>query len=147
MATLIIAGGVWALWVIFLLAVMALAKPNAPTFTGFRVVIPVSLATILNPDELAAVREHEHGHRHHLHVWTNLALNLIFVRPSTTRRQRQEIEADDYAAVRCGPRALASALRKLVLATALCDIIHYAELSPSTTFDLDRIARLEHSLS
>ncbi|MES2352084.1 MAG: M48 family metalloprotease [Pseudomonadota bacterium] len=107
----------WAGWIAWQFARMCLAAllltPSRPVFDGFRVTIPERVRAILTPAELAAVIAHEHGHRRHLHVWSNFALVCLFRRPSTERRQRQELQADDYAIGQGHGAALASALLKL----------------------------------
>ena len=107
----------WGGWVVFNLLMVVLAATVLPVhqahFDGFRARLPASLPALLTPSEIAAVVSHEHGHRRHAHVWTNLALRCLFLKPSAHRRRRQEIEADDYAAARGHGYELAAALRKL----------------------------------
>jgi Zn-dependent protease with chaperone function len=104
---------IWVLWIALHLVGMYYANPQGASFNGFRIIIPDDYVDRLTPDEWHAVRLHEEGHRHHRHIWKNLLLVCFFMRASPSRRYRQELEADDYAASHGDPMALASALRKL----------------------------------
>lgn len=121
----------WLAWAGANLALLLLApliiRPRGAYTNGIRIVVPRSVVRRLTADQLAAIVAHEQGHRARLHVWRNLAMTCCFVRRSRAMFERQEFEADDYAAQRVAPAALASALR--VLSTA--------------PFDLYRARRLE----
>lgn len=107
----------WVIWCVSLLLMMALARPNFPCFTGFRMIIPDEVVDKLTHDELVAIILHEYGHMHHLHVWKNFFLACLFKKPSSSTRLRQELEADDFAMVNHHGLHLASALKKLSMSS------------------------------
>lgn len=115
MTVLLCAWLAWAVWnVALILLVPRIGRSKAGAFTnGAEVVIAPAVAAVLTADELAAVIAHERGHIAHRHAWKNLARACMFIPRSRLVRARQEIEADDYAALAADPGALASALRKL----------------------------------
>ena len=104
---------IWLAWCGLHLLAMLFARPNQPSFNGFRVMVPPRLTELLTEEELLAIFLHEYGHRHHWHIWKNYALVCCFLHASPERRQRQELEADDFAAAHGARLDLASALRKL----------------------------------
>lgn len=108
----------WALWVAFNVALLVaspyLIKHTAGPFTnGLKIVIPPTLADRVSPNEMQAMLSHERGHIAHRHNLKNLLLVCVFIPRGAAMYQRQELEADDYAADRGHALALASALRKL----------------------------------
>lgn len=113
----------WLAWAGANLALLLLApliiRPRGAYTNGIRIVVPPTVARRLTADQLAAIIAHEQGHRAKLHAWRNLAMTSCFIPRSRALFERQELEADDYAAQRVGPAALASALR--VLSTAPFD--------------------------
>ena len=115
MTILLCAWLAWVAWnVALILLVPRIAKSKAGAFTnGVHVVVAPVVAELLTPAELAAVVAHERGHVAHRHAWKNLALACLLIPRWQQLRVRQEIEADDYAALAADPGALASALRKL----------------------------------
>lgn len=109
---------VWLGWVAFNVAALLLAPwiagGKVGAFTnGVQIVIPDHIKRALTEAELAAIYEHERGHQALHHAFRNLARSCLFVPRSAALAQRQELEADDYAAARGHGPALASALRKL----------------------------------
>lgn len=98
-----------------------------------RIVIRDLSYTPMSPEEMKAIIAHEQGHVALKHLIENLlvVIFLPFVIPlRDERRQQQELEADDYAAIRGHALFLASAIRKLA----------EGNLHP---FDLYRAERLE----
>jgi Zn-dependent protease with chaperone function len=110
----LIAFWAWSLWATWNVAVFLLAaglfRPNCPCYTGFRIVLPDWLPTLLTPGEIAAVTAHEMGHKHHGHVWRNLVACCLFL---PIDRYGQELQADDFAARAGHAQALATALVKM----------------------------------
>lgn len=108
----------WALWVVLNVALLV-ASPylidhtDGPFTNGLKIVIPAGLADRVSPNEMQAMLSHERGHIAHRHNLKNLARVCIFIPRGAALYQRQELEADDYAAVRGHANALASALRTL----------------------------------
>lgn len=106
----------WLCWCLFnvglLFAAPYLIGGHVVT-NGFATVFPQRIRDLLTPEQQAAIQAHEDGHRHHRHALKNLARACFFVRRSAGLYVRQELEADDYAALRGHGPALASALRVL----------------------------------
>lgn len=94
------------------LVMMMVIVPNVPACNGIRVFVPEYLKAFLTPQQLRALYHHEEGHLVHGHAWFNYALDCLFIQPSTWRRIRQELEADDHAVVMGYGRALAQVLRE-----------------------------------
>lgn len=104
----------WAAWCLINFVVAATFDPQVPACTLFRVVIPQRFHDLLTPDEYEALRQHELGHRHYWHPWINLVLACFFIPLRPAWRVKQELQADDFAATRCGPLVVSMALRKLL---------------------------------
>lgn len=117
----------WLFWTVGHLLLMLFFVPNTPSCNGVRIFIPEYLKAFLTPEQLAAVRCHEMGHLKRFHAWKNFLLVCVFLRPSQRRRQRQELEADDYA-VRHGQ------------GLALAEVLRQRSTNP---FDIKRAERLE----
>lgn len=122
----------WLWWAGGNLALMLLAPTvvgvRAGVWTnGLKIFVTDSMRLHLTPEQLEAVIAHERGHIVKLHAWRNWLRRCLFLRHSRERLERQELEADDYAAAHADPLALAAALRILS--------VH--------SFDLYRAARLE----
>jgi Zn-dependent protease with chaperone function len=108
----------WLVWaalctVSTLAAPLFAARPDTPWTNGLFIVVPDAIRRRLDPDELAALIEHERGHRARLHAVENLVRTWFFIRRSARRAAQQEFEADDYAAARINPETLARAIRRL----------------------------------
>lgn len=108
----------WVGWVALHVLMMYAVIPdkNMPSFNGFCTTMPSWMREVLSEEEYRAVELHEEGHRVALHVWINLALVAVFCPATRARRERQEMEADDYVARMGYGKALASALRKVSMA-------------------------------
>lgn len=107
---------IWLTWAALnLLAMLAAPRlfPDVPCTNGFTIHIPAALADRLTPAELHTIRLHELGHLVHGHPWRNLARAVCFIPRPQAVAYAQECQADDYAAARCDPLVLASALLKL----------------------------------
>jgi hypothetical protein len=107
----------WLCWILFHFAMIGavsfIVTPDAPCYTGLRIIIPGWLVELLSPLELRAVMAHEEGHRYHLHVWRNFARRCVFLPVSRARIGDQEREADEYAAARGHRYALEMARAKI----------------------------------
>jgi hypothetical protein len=115
---LVVALAAWGLWVVGNVALWLLSpilmRGSWGAFTnGLVIVVPDTVRALLTPEQLDAVIAHERGHQAHLHAIRNLAMACCFLRRSAERFERQEIEADDYAAARGHAMALATALCRL----------------------------------
>ena len=108
----------WALWAMLNVALL-IASPylitnaNGPFTNGFKIVVPEGIAERVTPEEMEAMLCHERGHIDHRHAIKNLFLSCLLIPRSRVLYERQEFEADDYAAARGHGPALASAIRKL----------------------------------
>ncbi len=114
-SVLMVLGGAWLTWIAGLLLTM-LTGPlwaRQPCTTGFWIILPSDSMHGLTQDERNAVYMHERGHQAHWHPWINLARAALFRGRSKWMAQGQEIQADDWAAARCDPLVLASALSRL----------------------------------
>lgn len=109
----------WALWAAFNVVLLACTpyllenKATGPFTNGFKIVVPPGVAEKVTPEEMEALLCHERGHIAHRHNVFNLMRSCLLIPRSARLHQRQELEADDYAAVRGHAKALASALYKL----------------------------------
>ena len=98
-----------ALWGLALMLLGGLHADTA-TFNGFWITIPRGVRSSLSERELEAVRLHEEGHRFHGHVWRNYWRWLVLDPVDAKVRQKQEMEADDYAEARGYGADLATSL-------------------------------------
>lgn len=112
-----IAVGAWLAWCLFNVVLMFAAPylmGGAGVVTnGIKTVFPQHLRDQLTVAEQAAILAHEEGHKAHRHALKNLLRAFVFMRRTPQEAERQEIEADQYAAARGHGEALASALRVL----------------------------------
>lgn len=106
---------IWLTWcAVNLLAMLSVPLwAKQPCTNGFTIHIPPASVAHLTPAQRHAVWLHERGHLAHWHPWLNLARAVCGMRRSAALAQRQEEEADDWAAERCDPLDLAGALLNL----------------------------------
>lgn len=105
----------WAVWVLVCVSAWVLGPYMArgACTNGLRIAIPQAMLTELDQEEMQAVIAHEVGHKHHAHAIRNLLRLCCFLPASAARLERQEQEADDYAAGIVGAAVVARALRKV----------------------------------
>lgn len=113
-ATLIIIA--WAAWCGFNVSLFLIGPwlfKGSVVTNGITTNFPASIRDRLTEAEQAAILAHEEGHKAHRHALKNLVRACLLVPRPAGLAQRQEFEADDYAASQGHGPALASALRVL----------------------------------